>query len=878
MTHSPYRVAVLLLVAQLNASNAFAPPTKLASIGPSSKTSRLYDTEDLVDVIEKVDCKTYTPHDAVPKSSSSSNKDVVENGTAKRVQQNPLGKFSDAVSAAVFSALHYDDQLGIQDSSKNLRVLWSRAYLNHVGTMKDDIAYQLLPTKTRDFIKILPKNGPLVNFQEFITSRTKFIDSAVDSFLHGVVEEDSARSSGDKTKEKPQIVLFGAGYDTRSLRYNDKATFFEVDLPEVVEGKGRLQQYWKDLQAKADNGEDVVLPTRLGYDLNDAADPTKPSLSESLTSAGLDPNIPTLFVWEAVLFYVKPEAVLEIFKDIFNLGDKSVYCLVDSLKPAVTTSFLHVTREVFDKYNLDIIDHDSRWGGAVHFALAGRKGSSLTKTMLDERDELPFSYLATSVPNGIEEQSTGTASFNNHWYAVAFPWQIEEGEVYSTRLWGEPLVIYRDTEGNMVCAKDVCPHRSAPLSMSKMNGDGQLECMYHGWAFGKEGVCESIPTQAFVPGSTGSQSKSSNFKKKACLKTYAVQEHEGLVWLWRGNILEADADKLPKTRKDTSTYPCDTILDYNVDWQYLVENNLDSPHLFWLHNGSVPPVRSLNFVREKVNQVKLKFFRDDSGLGHYGQTAGGKPKIVRFDAPNIVRHGGVSSFSEEFHIVPIAPGQSRVILRQHLPKGPILTTALSIPFAEPFLQKLVQIWNYHIALEDYSVMQGQAHNVDDLGAPHLALGDLGDDLVAHFYKWKTSAEKNDGALPFFSKWDGKAMDFKAAITEKDMSQETSFSVVDDKENVDGQQVGTYGILKSYSQATPHEKYPPVNYNMYKPLLAMDQMMRKDAPGNPEYDKSNAKGKLVPAGVMATVTIGAAATVGAAVAQSMDMLPTLLHVV
>lgn len=81
--------------------------------------------------------------------------------------------------------------------------------------------------------------------------------------------------------------------------------------------------------------------------------------------------------------------------------------------------------------------------------------------------------------------------------------------------------------------------------------------------------------------------------------------------------------------------------------KYIVENNLDSPHLFWLHNGSVPPVRSLNFVREKVNQVQLKFFRDDSGQGHYGQTTGGKPKIVRFDAPNIVRHGGVSSFSEE---------------------------------------------------------------------------------------------------------------------------------------------------------------------------------------------------------------------------------------
>ena len=111
----------------------------------------------------------------------------------------------------------------------------------------------------------------------------------------------------------------------------------------------------------------------------------------------------------------------------------------------------------------------------------------------------------------------------------------------------------------------------------------------HGWAFGKEGVCESIPTQAFVPGSTGSQSKSSNFKKKACLKTYAVQEHEGLVWLWRGNILEADADKLPKTRKDTSTYPCDTILDYNVDWQ--VRSKLfflfDCSYFYALIHGSL---------------------------------------------------------------------------------------------------------------------------------------------------------------------------------------------------------------------------------------------------------------------------------------------------
>ena len=42
------------------------------------------------------------------------------------------------------------------------------------------------------------------------------------------------------------------------------------------------------------------------------------------------------------------------------------------------------------------------------------------------------------------------------------------------------------------------------------------------------------------------------------------------------------------------------------------------------------------------------------------------------------------------------PRQTRVLLRENPPfGGPILNTVLSVPFAEPRLQKLVQVWNYH---------------------------------------------------------------------------------------------------------------------------------------------------------------------------------------
>ena len=474
----PFWVLVLLFGMESSSGfvmrpNSFSPLAR-SSISQLREGTGI-DTESLVDVIENIDCQATAAATSInDKKGANNNKkddDVLVNGTAKRVKQNPLGKFADAASASVFAALHYDDHLGIKDSSKNLRVLWSRAYLNHVGAMQDDIAFDLLPPKTRNFIKVLPRNGPLVDFQEFITSRTTFIDGAVDSFLSSVDEKD-------EKGPRPQIVLFGAGYDTRSLRYAGRANFFEVDLLDVVEGKGRLHQYYREKSSLSSSD----LPKRIGYDLNDAADPSNnPSMTKVLTDAGLLPNVPTLFIWEAVLFYVKPDAVLKLFDDVFRFGDDTAICLVDSLKPAVTTSFLHDARNFFDQYDLGVVDHNSRWGGAVHFALAARKGSPLAETMKNGRDDLPFSFLPTSVDKGIQAQQSSTASFNNHWYAVAYPWQIDgpsaNKEPFVTRLWGEPLVIYRDVDGNLVCSKDVCPHRSAPLSMSKMNENGQLECM-----------------------------------------------------------------------------------------------------------------------------------------------------------------------------------------------------------------------------------------------------------------------------------------------------------------------------------------------------------------------------------------------------------------
>ena len=67
---------------------------------------------------------------------------------------------------------------------------------------------------------------------------------------------------------------------------------------------------------------------------------------------------------------------------------------------------------------------------------------------------------------------SSTSTFNNTWYAVGLSEQIAGDRLLGTRLWGEPMVVYRDAAGEATCVRDLCPHRSAPLSMGELEDGG----------------------------------------------------------------------------------------------------------------------------------------------------------------------------------------------------------------------------------------------------------------------------------------------------------------------------------------------------------------------------------------------------------------------
>jgi len=96
--------------------------------------------------------------------------------------------------------------------------------------------------------------------------------------------------------ERPQVVILGAGYDTRAARLAaDGVRFFEVDHPESqahkLERLGTLDGYPADAA------------TYVGCDFE------KDDWFVRLQEEGWDPAVATVFLWEGVTMYLTTEAI-----------------------------------------------------------------------------------------------------------------------------------------------------------------------------------------------------------------------------------------------------------------------------------------------------------------------------------------------------------------------------------------------------------------------------------------------------------------------------------------------------------------------------------------------------------------------------------------
>jgi len=218
---------------------------------------------------------------------------------------------------------------------------------NNCYRSDDHIAVLLLPNFFRFLVrvplfrmlfsrKVAPKG-----MYEYVIARSKYIESI---FKHALAERFG------------QIVIFGAGFDTRALRFKDTAgeiRIFELDISATQNAK--IGQYLKRGLEMPEN----LIFVPIDFD--------KESLSAKLEEVGFDRHKRSLFILEGVLMYLQPESANKTFRTMQEFAGMRSEVVFDYIYSSVLLSESHSDAE------REIVRTVSKAGEQWHFGIGKGK-------------------------------------------------------------------------------------------------------------------------------------------------------------------------------------------------------------------------------------------------------------------------------------------------------------------------------------------------------------------------------------------------------------------------------------------------------------------------------------------------------------------------
>lgn len=150
-----------------------------------------------------------------------------------------------------------------------------------------------------------------------IIARTRFIDDCLEEAINAGIR---------------QLVILGAGYDTRALRFEalkDGVMVFELDHPATQRTK--LERIKKHVPA--DLSHVRYIPIDFYAD----------GIDEKLVSNGYDDKLTTLFIWEGVTYYIPASAVDRTLYFIANHSAPKSTVVFDYFPPSVANGTTRLT-------------------------------------------------------------------------------------------------------------------------------------------------------------------------------------------------------------------------------------------------------------------------------------------------------------------------------------------------------------------------------------------------------------------------------------------------------------------------------------------------------------------------------------------------------
>jgi len=186
---------------------------------------------------------------------------------------------------------------------------------NHYYKSDDHIAPLLLPSGLKPFLhislarRLFTKVAAPKGIYEYVIARTKYIDAV---FKQALAEQFD------------QVLIFGAGFDTRALRFQDamgNTRVFELDVP--VTQQAKIIQYQK---------RHLAVPPSLTFI---AIDFDKESLPMKLNETGFCKHRQSLFILEGLMMYLQPESVEATFQTIRDYAGKGSWVVFDYIYASV---------------------------------------------------------------------------------------------------------------------------------------------------------------------------------------------------------------------------------------------------------------------------------------------------------------------------------------------------------------------------------------------------------------------------------------------------------------------------------------------------------------------------------------------------------------
>lgn len=304
--------------------------------------------------------------------------------------------------------------------------------------------------------------------------------------------------------------------------------------------------------------------------------------------------------------------------------------------------------------------------------------------------------------------TVGKSFVRNMWYYAVAGYRLKPGKTIQKKMLGELVLIGRDKAGKPFAMRDVCPHQGVPLTQGRFDG-GEIECCFHGWRFGTDGICTAIP--ALV---SDQQFKVCNIKTKS----YPCVERQGNIWVFFGD----KTDNLPevpyapgidglRTSQTTTTLLLDNHIDYNA------VSLIDTAHVPYVHKSwwwrskrsmkektktYVPSGTGWTMVKHKPSKHSLAF----KLLGDFIETE------ISFRLPGCRREyltlGGKTFLAGISCLTPIDENNTEL---NH-------TTFWTVPIARPLVVPIIQYFVRTFLGQDQTIatMQkvGLEHNPGNL--------------------------------------------------------------------------------------------------------------------------------------------------------------------